>query len=397
MEESKIIEQYHQLRSTRAVAEIYGCSIETIRRVLIKHGVDRTGWKGSDEYKLPKKKYKYIRKYEPPRYDKVCPYCGREFVANRRNKVYCSKKCKDISIRVSKGIPCNTNIKPYHKVCCVCGDPFDSFREDRVTCSAECAYEWQKRSWRRHHTGMSWEEHVAKVKAEANERNAKKEMDKARKAFVRTIQAYANLQTPRECALCGHTFYDQYATTKYCSGECRRKASNRRKDKRIPKRQIIDTDITLQRLFRRDGGVCWICGERCDWDDMRTSENGHQYPGDKYPTKDHVIPVSRGGTESWDNVRLACWRCNCMEKRDSLYPYVPMDMEYAYKEKRLGQQQKKTAQYTLDGKLIKIWESTASIRRELGLNDKHIQNVCRRNKSNTGNAYGYHWEYVKEA
>lgn len=34
------------------------------------------------------------------------------------------------------------------------------------------------------------------------------------------------------------------------------------------------------------------------------------------------------------------------------------------------------------------------IRRELGLDDKHIQNVCRKRKSNTGNAYGYHWEYV---
>ena len=27
-------------------------------------------------------------------------------------------------------------------------------------------------------------------------------------------------------------------------------------------------------------------------------------------TIEHIVPVSKGGTHTWDNVTLACWRCN---------------------------------------------------------------------------------------
>jgi hypothetical protein len=80
-----------------------------------------------------------------------------------------------------------------------------------------------------------------------------------------------------------------------------------------------------------------------------------------------------------------------------MYPYVSLDLEFAYKEKRTGTQPKKTAQYTLEGELVRIWESTAAIEREhKEWKCKYIQNVCRGDNSKTGNAYGYHWEYVKD-
>ena len=40
---------------------------------------------------------------------------------------------------------------------------------------------------------------------------------------------------------------------------------------------------------------------------------------------------------------------------------------------------------------IRIWDSTEQIKRELGFNNKHIQNVAR-GKGQT--AYGYRWEYL---
>ncbi|MCC6683354.1 MAG: HNH endonuclease [Phycisphaeraceae bacterium] len=43
-------------------------------------------------------------------------------------------------------------------------------------------------------------------------------------------------------------------------------------------------------------------------------ENRCQYCGDKFPTSelslDHVIPRSRGGASSWDNLVCCCVRCN---------------------------------------------------------------------------------------
>ena len=45
MEDKIVIEQYYKLRSCRAVAELYRCSDETIRRILKANGIKLTGWK----------------------------------------------------------------------------------------------------------------------------------------------------------------------------------------------------------------------------------------------------------------------------------------------------------------------------------------------------------------
>ena len=42
-----------------------------------------------------------------------------------------------------------------------------------------------------------------------------------------------------------------------------------------------------------------------------------QYCGSPAETVDHVVPRSRGGTHTWDNVVAACRRCNA-KKRDRL-------------------------------------------------------------------------------
>jgi 5-methylcytosine-specific restriction endonuclease McrA len=48
-------------------------------------------------------------------------------------------------------------------------------------------------------------------------------------------------------------------------------------------------------LFRRDANVCMYCAER-----FSTSEL----------TRDHIQPLSHGGTDGWTNVVTACRRCN---------------------------------------------------------------------------------------
>ena len=53
--------------------------------------------------------------------------------------------------------------------------------------------------------------------------------------------------------------------------------------------------LTNKRLFRRDGRMCLYCGD---------------YLYDCELTRDHVVPVSRGGTDTWENVVTACRECN---------------------------------------------------------------------------------------
>lgn len=52
---------------------------------------------------------------------------------------------------------------------------------------------------------------------------------------------------------------------------------------------------------------------------------------------------------------------------------------------------KKTAQYTLTGELVKVWESTAEIQREFGWSDSSIQRACRGERRTS---HGFVWRYV---
>jgi 5-methylcytosine-specific restriction endonuclease McrA len=65
---------------------------------------------------------------------------------------------------------------------------------------------------------------------------------------------------------------------------------------RVPRQTRVA--ITRRSVFARDGHRCQYCGAQAE-------------------NIDHVIPRSRGGTHSWENVVAACRRCNT-EKEDHL-------------------------------------------------------------------------------
>ena len=39
------------------------------------------------------------------------------------------------------------------------------------------------------------------------------------------------------------------------------------------KEQMVDSDITIERLFERDNGKCALCGGQCDWNDYTRKNN----------------------------------------------------------------------------------------------------------------------------
>ena len=53
--------------------------------------------------------------------------------------------------------------------------------------------------------------------------------------------------------------------------------------------------LTRRNVYARDGNACQYCGKRL---------------ATRQLTIDHVIPRSRGGTESWSNLATACMPCN---------------------------------------------------------------------------------------
>lgn len=66
-------------------------------------------------------------------------------------------------------------------------------------------------------------------------------------------------------------------------------------------------DVSLAFLFARDGGRCQLCGYELS---MTT-----KWPDPRTPTRDHAIPLSKGGTHERGNLQLACAVCN-IRKQD---------------------------------------------------------------------------------
>jgi 5-methylcytosine-specific restriction endonuclease McrA len=60
--------------------------------------------------------------------------------------------------------------------------------------------------------------------------------------------------------------------------------------------------ITHEEVAYRDNFICHICNELVDMNLPRTSRMG--------ATLDHVYPISKGGVDSLDNLKLAHWICN---------------------------------------------------------------------------------------
>ena len=120
------------------------------------------------------------------------------------------------------------------------------------------------------------------------------------------------------CKNCGKEYcmaVTGYNSELYCSDKCQKRWHNREKNEKRMGRLITrkhDKDITLEKLFARDGGLCYICGKSCDWNDI-IEVDGTRIAGDNYPSIDHGKPVSKGGTHTWDNIKLACRSCNTLK------------------------------------------------------------------------------------
>lgn len=60
--------------------------------------------------------------------------------------------------------------------------------------------------------------------------------------------------------------------------------------------------ITLAGLIERDGDLCYLCG--------RQVSDALPFTHPLKANIDHVVPISKGGTHTLDNVRVACRSCN---------------------------------------------------------------------------------------
>lgn len=120
----------------------------------------------------------------------------------------------------------------------------------------------------------------------------------------------------KKCTVCGNEFKSWQPTQVTCSKKCSRTHANRKKrayDKANKSQVVvIDNDITVEGLFERDKGICHLCGDECNPKDFEIRE-GAFIVGPSYPSIDHLVPRSKGGVHSWENVKLAHHYCNTIK------------------------------------------------------------------------------------
>lgn len=372
MEDQRIIDEYHRLKSCRAVSELLGCSEETIRRVLIANNIPRTHWKANkpqqtgrgtrnkpltqDEIAELISVYKETGNQETTAYKlghsmkTVNKYVnafglGRGIGGNqdKQRKITDEQVIEAINSGLTRrqiadkyGIHIVTLDRRMHKL-----GVHPIAIETRHPKAHAIAETWHyskawdgiiKTQYSDRFEFVSFQRNRVRIKClvcgkviERSKSTLKyknvvcehceedKQLQEARRKMARFFNALAQARTPKICAACGGEFFSPYSNQKYCSSRCKHKGQVRKGSYRARCRKygvFYDPSVNRTAVIKRDGGVCQICGKMCDPNDHRWGSSGPDYP-----TLDHIIALANGGAHTWGNVQCACGMCNS-KKRD---------------------------------------------------------------------------------
>jgi len=239
------------------------------------------------------------------KYERLCLCCGNNYETIRHQSKFCSSRCRLKHYRssnnkvISKCKNCKKEIK---------------FYKEKAYCSEECLSEHYKKI-------NPKQEYIPRPKHVKSCVNCNKEYDTH---FI-TTSKYCSNECSYEykvkqkqihnikCKECSRWFPSTNSRKIFCSIHCGNKFGNRKKEtirrKQLRKNGKINWDISIARLTKRDKGICYLCSEQVD---SKTHPNH-----DDYPSIEHVVPVVKGGTHTWDNVKLAHRKCNYI-KSDNL-------------------------------------------------------------------------------
>lgn len=223
------------------------------------------------------------------RVDLVCEKCNENFKGKIGQK-FCSKKC-------------SKNSRLYKHKCIICENEFSDKTYHSKYCSQSC-----------------------KVKARKNKykvicKNCNKEFNtnNENQQFCSRpcTDSYSRKSAIRnKCKMCGEVFTGKKdRPNKFCSRDCYykfigfdgvAKFNNKRSDthhiKRAIKYKVAYERIDVDDIYKRDNYICGICGEEVDVN--------LYYPNPLSPTLDHIIPLSKGGSHTKENVTIAHLKCN---------------------------------------------------------------------------------------
>lgn len=126
----------------------------------------------------------------------------------------------------------------------------------------------------------------------------------------------------KKCKQCGNEYISTKRAEGYCSVRCSKRYNNNAHEisrrHRLRGNGKVDYTVTLDKLIKKDKGMCRICREKIDTNDF-TMIDGTFIARGKYPSIDHINPVSKGGTHTWGNIQLAHVYCNIIKRDNAFY------------------------------------------------------------------------------
>lgn len=203
-----------------------------------------------------------------------CAFCGKGCSRARvRGQVpkWCSQRCADLGKRGRRGL------------CLHCGSEF--FGLGKAFCSARCVS--------RHSAGWSTCTDLVHVGP------VPELVAPPTPTTVVTLPKWWGVIVNGPCAWCGEVFTGLSSRSRYCSKRCGKDAAVHRSGERfmVPPR-------FRYAIYQRDDWTCQLCFAAVDRDADPLS--------DWYPSLDHIVPQSRGGSDEWGNLRLTHRWCNAI-------------------------------------------------------------------------------------
>lgn len=326
IDEARVLDLYAQLKSCKKVATaIGGVSDETVRRVLIRNGVVR-------------RKRRPNKEPHHGRLKKYCPALAAMAISVGGMTTSEVAKAFDIPLQSVNNIL--TRKYPHLKTKHITAADCDLDAIERDYLSGVSTYDIAKKWGVCHGTIAEWMKargHDGPGRGYVSEATREKRAAKfatinAKRREKRRTEFSAWLQEENagmfalagwdddsdkallQCKECGHVFSRFPKTDKHvrCPNCAARSmggsqhvsiGGHRKRCKRYGAK--FDKTVTLSRVIERDGNRCQICGCECNDQDLT-----YGCWGPTYPTIDHIVPLSKGGNHTMENVQLACARCN---------------------------------------------------------------------------------------
>ena len=136
-------------------------------------------------------------------------------------------------------------------------------------------------------------------------------MEATRIMTILTYKQGLPTHNERACKECGKRFTPKYGNRRkvFCSDSCskryERRTSSANHRKRARKYGCYYEPVNLKKILERDDYICGIGGDK-------TAPKAPLYSA-RYPSVDHIIPLSVRGPHTPTNLQCACFLCNSVK------------------------------------------------------------------------------------